>query len=108
MKGFTLIEILIALAVFAIGTFGIYGLLNQCLYAQDFAEKRLKLILNTTKSICFALETPPEVTNDWVYLEKKGIDAHKVTKEKLGFFDIIKVEWSFKKAGIEISYEFYY
>jgi len=108
MKGFSLLEVLIALTIFAISAFGIYGLLNQCLNVQDYTEKRLSLILSSTAFIYSALETPPEATNGWVYVEEKGIDAYKVTKENLGFQDIIKVHWTFRQKGIEVSYVLFY
>jgi len=98
MKGFTLIEILIALAIFAIASFGIYGLLNQCLYAEDWTEKRLELVFDTTEFLSLG-----KITNEW----ERGIETW-VNKEKFDFYNIIEVKWGFKKNGIEISYVSYY
>ncbi len=108
LTGFTLIEVLIALVVFAIVAFGIYGILNQTLYAQNIAEKRLNLIMNANSIIYPSIDNYPDSTDGWADTEKDGIDAQKISRQKIGIYDIIKLNWSFKKNGTVISYTFYY
>ncbi len=108
LRGFTLIEVLIALVVFAIVAFGIYGILNQTLYAQNIAEKRLNLIMNANSIIYPSIGNYPNATDGWTDTETGGIDAQKVIKQKIGIYDIVKLKWSFKKGNTIISYIFYY
>ncbi len=107
-KGFSLLEVLIALAIFAISAFGIYGLLNECIYAQNFAQRRLELVLASTNLIFPAINNLPEPTDGWVYLEDNpDIEAQRISKESTGMYGIIKTEWDFKKGKITIGYTFY-
>ncbi len=107
-KGFTLLEVLIALVIFAIISVGIYGLLNQSLFMENYAKNRISLILASTDYIYLNWDTPPNETVGWREIESNGIEAYKVEKIPLGFHNIIRVNWSFKKGNTEISYVFYY
>jgi len=107
-NGFTLIEVLIALVIFAIIVFGIYGIINQTLYAQNIAEERLSLIMNANSIIYPSIDNYPAATDGWIDISKDGIDAQKISKQKIGTYDIIKLEWGFKKGDVSISYVFYY
>lgn len=106
-KGFSLLEVLIALAIFAISAFGVYGLLNECIYAQGFAQRRLELVLASTNLIFPSINNLPEATDGWVYLENPDIEAQRIDKEDRGIYGIIKTVWSFKKGKITIGYTFY-
>ncbi len=107
-NGFTLIEVLISLVIFAVIAFGIYGSINQTLYAQNSAEKKLALIMNANSIIYPLIDNYPDATDGWVDIEKDGIDAEKIEKQKIGIYNIVKLTWSFRKDGESISYVFYY
>ena len=55
-----------------------------------------------------ALPIYPAATDGWIDISKDGIDAQKISKRKIGTYDIIKLEWGFKKGDVSISYVFYY
>ncbi len=107
-SGFTLLEVLIALVVFAIVSVGIYGLLNQALFTQNYADERLNLILSSTSFIYKNWDEPPQETVGYTEIEEDGIDSYRVVKIPTGFHNIVRVEWSFKKGNTEIGYVFYY
>ncbi len=107
-KGFTLLEVLIALAIFPLFVFGVYGLLNQCIFTQGYAEKRLELILSSTIPVFTHIDHIPEATGVWVDMETDcGIDAYFASREPVGIYDITKLKWKFKKDNIVVEYEFY-
>ncbi len=43
-KGFTLVEVLVALTILAVSMMGIYGILNQALFATQNSKNKLYLI----------------------------------------------------------------
>ncbi len=107
-SGFTLLEVLIALVVFAIVSVGVYTLLNQSLFMENYAKDRLNLILASTEYIYINWDAPPEETIGFKEIETGDIDAFKVEKTPLGFQDIVRVDWFFRKNDTTIGYVFYY
>ncbi len=109
-KGFTLLEVLITLVVFATVSIGIFSLLNQSLFTYDYARDKLLMTLGSTKYIYINWNLPPEETWGWKYLNDKNsyIQAYKVNKSPTGIYNIIRVKWDFKKDNSIISYVFYY
>ena len=105
-KGFSLIEVLIALVVFAIASLGIYSLLSQSMLVQTTAWNRLSLVLETTDFVMKRWDTGFEETPGWVSLDD-GIE-YKVEKMPVGLYDITKVYCSFRKGGEKLTYIFYY
>jgi len=107
-KGFTLLEVLVSLAIFPIFVFSIYGLLNQCIFTQHYAEEHINLVLASTIPILTHIDNIPESTVGWVEMEDNpDIDAYMITKTPLGFYNITKVTWRFKKGKNIVEYDFY-
>jgi len=107
-NGFTLLEVLIALVVFAIVSIGIYGLLNQSLFMANYANEKFNLTLASTSYIYTNWDIAPDETVGFKSVESNGIDAYRVEKMPTGFQNVIRVEWTFKKGDTEVSYVFYY
>ncbi len=107
-KGFSLLEVLIALVVFAIVSVGAYTLLNQSLFMENYARNRFNLVLASTGFIYLNWDYPPDATVGFKEIESGGIDSYKVDKIPLGFHNIVRVNWVFKKGATKIEYVFYY
>jgi len=106
--GFTLLEVLVSLAIFAFIAVSSYALLNESLFAEGYAENKFNLVLNSTKFIYLHWDTPPSETAGWNEIESNGIDAYRIKRVPIGIYDIVRVEWTFKKEKSQVSYVFYY
>lgn len=106
--GFTLLEVLISLAIFAFIAISSYALLNESILSESYAESKFDLILNSTKFIYLHWDNPPSETAGWNEIESDGIDAYIIKRIPVGIYDIIRVEWTFKKDKSQVSYVFYY
>ncbi|BAT72182.1 general secretion pathway protein J [Thermosulfidibacter takaii ABI70S6] len=108
-RGFTLLEVLIALAVFALAFAGTYNLLNQALFTEENTINRIELVLSSSIPIALYWDTEPEETLGWKdATEDLGVGKYKIVKTPIGFYNIKKVEWSFKKNENIIAYILYY
>jgi len=107
-KAFSLIEVLIALVIFAISAFGIYGLLNQSAFVENVAMQKFYIVLDSTKFLYRYWYEPPQQTYDYVDNPDGFIDAYKIVKKPIGLFNVVRVEWYFKKGDTVVSYVTYY
>ena len=108
-SGFTLLEVLIALSIFAIVFAGTYNLLNKALFTEKSALTRLDLVLASTEMINLFWDTEPEETSGWVEApDNMRFDSYKIEKIPMGIFGIKRVYWRFKKDGTTITYTLYY
>ncbi len=106
-RAFTLLEVLVALLVFSVAAMGVYGLLNQSLFVQNYSDKKLSLILVSTKYIYTNINSIPDETAGWKDIDSSSIDAYRITKTPIGFYNIYKINWDFKKGNVIIGYVIY-
>ncbi len=106
-KGFTLLEVLVALVVFSILALSIYGILSQSFFVENYSEKKLNLALVSTEYIYTSLNNLPDETAGWKEVDTKSIDAYKIVKTPIGMFNIYRVDWLFKKGKVVIGYVLY-
>ncbi len=106
-KGFTLLEVLVALIVFSILALSIYGILNQSLFVQEYSQRKLDLVLASTQYIYPDLDNLPDETAGWKDINTKDIDAYKVVKTPIGLYGVTRIDWLFKKDKVIIGYVLY-
>ncbi len=106
-RAFTLLEVLVALVVFSIAALGVYGLLNQSLFVQNYSDEKLDLILASTEYIYTNISSIPDETAGWKEIDSASIDAYRITRIPIGFYNIYKISWDFKKGNVIIGYVIY-
>ena len=106
-RAFTLLEVLVALVVFSVAAMGVYGLLNQSLFVQNYSDEKLDLILASTEYIYTNINAIPDETAGWKDIDSSNVDAYKITKTPIGFYNIYKIDWDFRKGDVVIGYVIY-
>ncbi len=106
-RAFTLLEVLVALVVFSIAALGVYGLLNQSLFVQKYADEKLNLILASTEYVYTNINSIPDETAGWKEVDSTSIDAYRITRIPIGFYNIYKINWDFRKGNVIIGYVLY-
>ncbi len=96
-----------ALVVFSIAAMGVYGLLNQSLFVQNYSNEKLNLILASTEYIYTNINLIPDETASWKDIDSSNIDAYRIIKTPIGFYNIYKINWDFKKGNVIIGYVIY-
>ncbi len=101
-KGFTLIEVLIALVIIAISMLGIYELLSTSIDTAYYAKTKLQLFEDGFKTILlienFKKPLNSSLSNEIVY---------SIKKQPTMIAQIIQVTLEFKKGHVKDHYIFY-
>ncbi len=107
-RGFTLLEVLIALAVLAISLSGIYTLLRSNIDTTGYTLRKIELI-EAGSDIFYTLYTEPDIEPTPGFVDLKGYEGikYEVTESALGLSYIKEYILRLKKGEAEIVYSFY-
>ncbi|MGE4496875.1 MAG: prepilin-type N-terminal cleavage/methylation domain-containing protein [Deferribacterales bacterium] len=104
-KGFTLLELLIAMVVLSIGMMGIFTLVRQSLDMNDYAKKKLNLLGRGYERIILTLSekrTLEDIIND-----NGTVYTYKLEKQDTGLQGIKECELKVSDGKAEMAL-FYY
>ncbi len=107
-KGFTLLEVLIAMVVLAISLSGIYTLLRSNIDTTGYTLRKIEL-LEAGNDLLYVLYSSREVEPTPGFVVLKGYEGmkYKVTEGSLGISYIKEYTLTLRKDGTEIVYRFY-
>jgi len=107
-RGFTLLEVLIAMVVLAISLSGIYTLLKSNIDTTGYTMRKIEL-LEAGSDIFYSLYTEPVIEPTPGFVDLKGYEGikYKVTESSLGLSYIREYTLTLKKDEAEIVYSFY-
>ncbi|VAX29091.1 hypothetical protein MNBD_NITROSPIRAE02-353 [hydrothermal vent metagenome] len=107
-RGFTLLEVLIAMVVLAISLSGIFTLLKSNIDTTGYTLKKIEL-LEAGGDIFYTLYTEPYIEPTPGLVKLKGYEGvkYKVTESSLGISYIKEYTLTLKKDEAEIVYNFY-
>lgn len=107
-KGFTLLEVLIALVVLAISLSGLYMMTKTNISTSEFTKDKIALFIKGNE-LFYSLYAKKEIEATGIYLDcdEKSDIKYKIDKKPLGYDDINQITISLKKDGKKLSFYFY-
>jgi prepilin-type N-terminal cleavage/methylation domain-containing protein len=106
-KGFTLIEVLVALAVLAVSMLGVYSLVNQSIFISTYGKEKEFVADRAFERVALALHYPrssPESSED---LEGKGTVTYDTVRNPTLLPGVTSVILTVKSSDAAISYEYF-
>jgi prepilin-type N-terminal cleavage/methylation domain-containing protein len=101
-RGFTLLEVLIALSLLAISFTGIYFLLNQSIDIENYSKDKITVIVKGYEKVVKILEYNSPVDND----ENEGIE-YEMEKKQTIYPSIYEITLKAKHGDATETYIFY-
>ncbi|NOZ25054.1 MAG: prepilin-type N-terminal cleavage/methylation domain-containing protein [Nitrospirae bacterium] len=107
-RGFTLLEVLIAMVVLAISLAGIYTLLRSNIDTTGYTLRKIEL-LEAGSEVFYTLYKEQDVEPTPGFVDLKGYEGikYEVTESSLGLSYIREYTLRLKKNEAEIVYNFY-
>jgi prepilin-type N-terminal cleavage/methylation domain-containing protein len=105
-KGFTLLELLIAMVVLSISMMGLFTLLRQSIDMNDYAKRKLDLTSKAYERVFLSLIYPTKVFDDTV-TDNSTIYTYKLEKNDTGFSGIKECELTLDDGDAEVNLYYY-
>jgi prepilin-type N-terminal cleavage/methylation domain-containing protein len=107
VRAFTLIEVLVALAVLAISMLGVYSIVNQSIFISIYGKEKEFIADKAFERVALSLHYPRSSPESSEELEGKGTITYDTVRNPTLLPGVTSVILTVKSSDAAISYEYF-